>query len=86
MTKRKGTWPVARAKAQFSALIDRAIEEGPQTITRSGRKAVIVVSAEQWERKTKPKGTLVEFFRNSPLYGADIPIRRLKGGPRETAL
>jgi len=86
MAKAKGTWPVARAKAQFSALIDRAIEEGPQTITRSGRRAVVVVSVEQWERKTKRKGTLAEFFRNSPLAGAEIAIERLKGGPRETGL
>jgi prevent-host-death family protein len=86
MAKRNATWPVAKAKAQFSALIDRAIEEGPQTVTRSGRKAVVVVAVEQWERKTKPKGTLIEFFRNSPLAGAEIAIERLKGGPRETGL
>ena len=79
-------WPVAKAKAHFSALIDRALQEGPQTITRSGRKAVVVVSVEQWERKTKPKGTLVEFFQNSPLRGAQIQIKRLKGGIREIDL
>ena len=62
MAKRNGTWPVAKAKARLSALIDQAIEEGPQTITRSGRKAVVVVSVDLWERKSKPKGSIVDFF------------------------
>ena len=86
MAHAKKTWPVAKAKAHFSALIDRALEEGPQTITRSGRKAVVVVAAEQWERKVKPQGTLLEFFRNSPLRGARIEIKRAKGGAREIDL
>jgi prevent-host-death family protein len=86
MSKRNGTWPVAKAKAQFSALIDCALEEGPQTITRSGRKTVVVVSVEHWEQKTKRRGTLVEFFQNSPLRGSGIEIKRLKGGVREIVL
>ena len=74
MASRNQAWPVAKAKAKLSALIDRALEEGPQTITRNGRKAVVVVSLEQWERRVKPKGTLVEFFRNSPLRGSGLQI------------
>jgi len=86
MAKRGRKWAVAQAKAQFSEVIDRALSEGPQTITRSGRKAVVVVSVEQWERKVKRKGTLVEFFQNSPLRGAQIQIKKLKGGVREVEL
>jgi prevent-host-death family protein len=86
MAKRNGMWPVAKAKARLSALIDQAIEEGPQTITRSGRKAVVVVAVEQWERKVKPKGSLLDFFRNSPLRDARIEIKRAKGGAREIEL
>lgn len=86
MARRTNTWAVAKAKAQFSTLINRALEEGPQTITRSGRKKVVVVSIEEWERKTKPKGTLVEFFKNSPLYGSGLRIPRIKGKAREIEL
>ena len=39
-----GTWAVAEAKARFSEMIDRALADGPQTITRNGQKAVVVVS------------------------------------------
>jgi prevent-host-death family protein len=86
MAKRNHTWAVAKAKAQFSALIDRALADGPQTITRSGRKAVVVVSVEQWEQKTKPKGSIVEFFLNSPLHGSGLRTTRLEGTAREIEL
>jgi prevent-host-death family protein len=52
------TWTVAQAKAKFSEVIDRAISEGPQTVTRKGRTAVVVVDAEEWDRKTKRVGGL----------------------------
>ncbi len=80
------TWAVAEAKARFSELIDRALADGPQTITRKGKKAVVVVSAEEWQRKTKRKGNLAEFFAASPLRGSDLKIKRSKDGPREIQL
>ncbi|MFZ0419954.1 MAG: type II toxin-antitoxin system Phd/YefM family antitoxin [Candidatus Sulfotelmatobacter sp.] len=40
------TWTVAEAKAKFSEIIERAMSEGPQTITRNGRTAAVVVGAE----------------------------------------
>jgi prevent-host-death family protein len=49
------TWTVAEAKAKFSEVIDKAQSGGPQTITRHGRNAVVVVAAEEWERKTRRK-------------------------------
>jgi len=41
------------AQARFSEVVDKARMNGPQTITTDGRIAVVVVSAEQWERRTK---------------------------------
>jgi prevent-host-death family protein len=70
------TWAVAKAKAQLSSVIDRALSEGPQTITRRGRKAAFVVSAEEWERRTERNGSLAEFFASSPLRGARVRIKR----------
>jgi len=83
MSRQKHTWGVAKAKAQFSALIDRALSEGPQTITRSGKAQVVVVAADEWERKTKRKGSLAEFFSKSPLRNSGMKIARDKSKPRE---
>jgi prevent-host-death family protein len=79
-------WTVAEAKAKFSEIIDRAISEGPQTITRRGRTAVVVVGAEEWQRKTKRTGNLAEFFAGSPLRGSGLKVRRPKARARKIRL
>ncbi len=80
------TWTVAEAKAKFSELIDRARARGPQTITRNGRTAAVIVSAEEWERKTKRTGNLAEFFAASPLRGSGLVVERSKDKPRDIEL
>jgi prevent-host-death family protein len=80
------TWTVAEAKAKLSEVIERARAGGPQTITRNGRTAVVVVAAEEWERKTKRIGNLAEFFAASPLRGSGLSARRLKDRPRKVDL
>ena len=80
------SWTVAEAKAKFSELIERALSEGPQTITRKGRRAAVIVGAEEWERKTQRVGTLAEFFAASPLRESGLKVRRAKERPRKPAL
>ena len=86
MSRPEATWTVVDAKAHLSQVIDQALEQGPQRITRNGRPAVVVVSAEEWDRKTRRKGNLAEFFAASPLRGSGLEVERLKDGPREIDL
>jgi prevent-host-death family protein len=79
-------WTVAEAKAKFSELIERAMSEGPQTITRKGRTAAVVVGAAEWQRKTHRVGKLAGFFAASPLRGSGLKIRRFKDKPRKLNL
>jgi len=79
-------WTVAEAKAKFSEMIERAMSEGPQTITRKGRTAAVVVGAEEWQRKTKRVGNLAEFFAASPLRGSGLKLRRFKDRARKISL
>jgi PHD/YefM family antitoxin component YafN of YafNO toxin-antitoxin module len=60
--------------------------EGPQTITRRGRTAAVVVDADEWNRKTKRVGTLAEFFASSPLRGSGLKLQRRKDRPRKINL
>ncbi|WP_163434655.1 type II toxin-antitoxin system prevent-host-death family antitoxin, partial [Escherichia coli] len=46
----------------------------PQTITRHGKPVAVIVSTEEWTRKTARKGTLAEFLLASPLRGADLDL------------
>jgi prevent-host-death family protein len=78
-------WTVADAKARLSEVIDRAQSE-PQTITRNGKPSVVVVSIEEWARKTMRKGSLAEFLLASPLRGAEIDLERGRDEPRDLVL
>lgn len=76
------TWTLATAKARLSEVIDRA-QTGPQVITRHGKPNAVIVSAEEWARKTARKGTLAEFLLASPLRGADLELERVHDTPRD---
>ncbi len=63
------TWKLEDAKNRFSEVVRRALAHQPQRVTRGGREAVIVVSAEDYERLVAPQD-LVEFLKASPLAEA----------------
>ena len=83
--KQDPKWTVASAKARFSQVIEQA-QSSPQVITRNGKPSVVVVSAQEWERKTSRKGTLAEFLLNSPLRELELDVERLKDEPRDLSL
>jgi prevent-host-death family protein len=80
------TWTVAEAKAKLSEVIDQALSLGPQIVTRSGRKTVVIVSVEEWDRKTRRKGNLAEFFAASPLGESGLDVQRSGDDLRRTDL
>ena len=50
-------WPVQDAKARFSELLDTALSEGPQIVTKRGVETAVLIPIEQWrrlERMSKP--------------------------------
>lgn len=58
------TWQLQEAKSKFSQVINLAIEESPQLITRSGKPVAYIVSAETYEKEHKP--TILEVLLSSP--------------------
>ena len=42
------TWQVQEAKTRFSEMIDQALTDGPQTITRHGAKRAVVLSIKDY--------------------------------------
>jgi antitoxin Phd len=63
------TWKLEDAKNRFSEVVRLAVAHEPQRVTRNGRDAVVVISAEDYEQLTAP-GTLLEFLQRSPLAEA----------------
>lgn len=74
-------WQIQEAKARFSELIQKAIDEGPQTITRRGKDVAVVLSAEEFELMKKRQVDFKELLAAAPLEGVDL--ERDKSMPRE---
>lgn len=77
------TWQLQTAKNKFSEMVDKALKKGPQVVTKHGVDTVVVISMDDYRKLTRPKTSLLEFFRKSPLKGMDIDIARDKETGRE---
>ena len=76
-------WQLQDAKNRFSELVEKAINLGPQTVTKRGVEAVVVMSFDEYRKLTKPKSNLVDYFKNSPLHDVELDLERDKDLPRE---
>ena len=92
MKKRKTLgpyWQLQAAKARFSELFRRVRSEGPQYVTRSGKEAVVVLPAEDYERLTarssQPR-SLLKFFSESPLAASGVDLERQRDDGRKVEL
>ena len=81
-----GTWQLQDAKSKFSHLVKEAQQKGPQIVTKHGKKAVVVISFEEYEQMAKPQTDLVTFLRTSPLANQELDITRDKDFPRDVPL
>lgn len=79
-------WQLQDAKNRLSELVKAAEKEGPQVITVHGREAAVVVSADEYHKLTEKRGSLVEFFQNSPLRGVELDLTRSNDVGREIDL
>jgi len=79
-------WQLHDAKNRFSELVRKAREEGPQVITLHGRDAVVVVSAKEYGKLSRPRGNLVDFLRKSPLVGVEFDLTRSRDTGRRIEL
>lgn len=60
------SWPLQEAKQQFSEVVRRALEDGPQVVTRHGREAVVIVSVEEFRRGQGGRRDFKRFLRSGP--------------------
>jgi prevent-host-death family protein len=79
-------WQLQEAKNRFSEVVNKALEEGPQTVTRHGEEIVIILSKAEYNRLVKSQTSLLEFFRQSPLVGIELELERDSSMPRDVDL
>jgi prevent-host-death family protein len=75
MKEKPMAWQLQEAKAKFSELVQKAIEEGPQTVTRRGKPSVVVLSIQEYERLRQRKPSLKEVLMSGPEGEFELPPR-----------
>ena len=79
------TWQVQDAKARLSELIERARNEGPQTITRHGTESAVVLSIEDFRALAAHKPDFKAYLLGGPKVD-DFSIERDRGTGRRVEL
>ncbi len=69
-------WQLQDAKNRFSEVVERALNHGVQVITRRGKKVVVVLPYQDYERMTRPPTNLAEFLLRSPLAESEVFVDR----------
>ena len=78
-------WQLQEAKQRFSEVVRRALDDGPQVVTRRGEEAVVVVSAQEYARLQGDKPDFAAFLLAAPDLGA-LDLERSRDMPREGTL
>jgi prevent-host-death family protein len=80
----RSSWSLQDAKNSFSAVVDAAAHGKPQVVTKHGKPAVVVVSADEYERLRRLERfkapTFAEHLLAMPTDDGDF--ERLKGDLR----
>ena len=64
-------------------MVERALAQGVQIVTRRGRKTVVILSFDEYERLTNKSGSLTMFLRSSAFGGSELTIERDSELPRD---
>ena len=70
------TWQLQEAKNRFSRVVENALNDGPQIITKRGVEVAIVLSYAEYQKMLATRQRLSHFFRESPLAGVDLDLTR----------
>ena len=69
----KHIWQLLEAKNKFSEVVEGALSQGPQLVTKRGVEAVIVLSCKDYRKLPASPKPLSEFFSPSPPIGRHRP-------------
>ncbi len=78
----RAVWKLADAKNKFSEVVDRALHNVPQTVSRRGEK-VVVISEKAYQKLCGVEDSFLDFlFKGPGLEGVDLdrnkaPMRKV---------
>lgn len=76
-------WQLQEAKNKLSEVVDEALTDGPQVITKRGVETAIVLSYADYRKLLLNQQKLSDFFRESPLADIELDLSRDTSPNRE---
>ena len=80
------TWQLKDAKNKFNKVVDDALHDGPQMITKHGAEVAVVLSVEEYRKLLLSRKKLSDFFKESPLAETDVDLSRDKSPVQRDAI
>jgi prevent-host-death family protein len=77
------SWQLQEAKNKLSRVVENAVNDVPQIITKHGVEVVIVMSYAEYQKMIASRGKLSTFFRESPLVAMELYLARDKSEARK---
>jgi prevent-host-death family protein len=75
-------WQLQMAKQRFSEVVDRALAEGPQIVTRRGREVAVVLGMDEYRRLRDGEPDFKRFLLEGPSFD-DLELERSPDTGRE---
>ena len=82
----KSIWKLQDAKARFSQIVDEAVKNGPQYVTRHGTETVVIVSVDEYEELKSSRPPFNAFLLSCPKPSLELDLTRQKDLPRGVEL
>lgn len=70
------TWQLQEAKNKLSEVVEAALHDGPQIITRRGAETAVVLSYDDYRHMLANRQPLTAFLRASPLAETPLDLTR----------
>jgi prevent-host-death family protein len=83
------SWQLQEAKNRLSEVVDLALEEGPQTVTRHGKEVAVIIAKDDYDARRRsrgPRGTVLPFLRALGFARVKLDVQRSKDLDRELDL
>ncbi|WP_417463023.1 type II toxin-antitoxin system Phd/YefM family antitoxin [Kordiimonas sp.] len=78
-------WTIQDAKNKFSAVVDAALAGTPQEVTRRGKPAVVVLSADEYHRLLEGAVKARESFAAHLMAFPGGEVSRAEAAPRDVS-
>ena len=79
-------WQLQDAKSKFSEMVEKAVREGAQIVTKRGKNTVVVMPYAEYEKLIQHGNSLADFLLAYPFGGSELPLERDKSLGRDVEL